>query len=118
MSTTISDDTEINLQQQFEQTGVLPNCDILLDSYLQCVNSKNGLTHVDDCPNEAELYKQCIDVERKAGETFKQRYDRDATFSDRFIDNCKDMLGMKTTTNPYSKHFVPPKQKTLDDVDL
>jgi len=89
------------------QEGQLPNCDFFLDQYMRCVRSKPGLSHVDDCPEEAWSYKECIDVEKAMGQTIKQRYYRDASFLDLTLDNMRLRLGFRSN-NPEHKTYVAP----------
>jgi hypothetical protein len=44
-------------------TPCAPDCDPLLETYLRCVSSKRGLSHVDDCGEEANAYRFCVQKE-------------------------------------------------------
>jgi len=86
--------------------NMMPQCDFFLEQYMRCVNSKNGLTHVDDCPVEGFAYKDCIECEKRRGITIRQRYNRDSTFVDFALDNIRDKLGIRSN-NPDHKTYSP-----------
>lgn len=91
-----------------ESTDELPNCDMFLEQYMRCVNSKNGLTHVDDCPYEALAYKECIEVEKERGMTIRQRYYRDSTFWDLALDNIKVKMGLRSGNPDHKTYMAKP----------
>lgn len=76
---------------------------------MRCVNSKQGLTHVDDCPEEGWAYKECIEVERDMGMTVRQRYYRDSGFWDLALDNIKTKLGFRSGNPDHNTYEAKPK---------